>query len=426
MRDFFGCYLLTSLNPKNKGRTYIGFTVNPQRRIRQHNGEIVSGAHKTKRHRPWEMVLVVYGFSTQVQALQFEWAWQHPLKSKAVRAVAESLGTRKMAGTKGKVALLMDMLNLAPWCHFPLTVQVLSSSYSGLRAAAKQPPAHMRVEVAPLEALPARVDDGLDEDAEREDELDNGNSSGSGEDDSSLTVLDVSAQPAAISNKCALCSRCADATWLACTCGCRTHTECLAQHFLAASGNGSRLPSSGACPACAKQWAWVDMLARSENKGWQQSRRGRAAKTSKAPAKPAKAAIATGSTAVELDADSAEAGVIHFAIRKSGGIPSLRPIKTSSGGVGCFDLSLPRAAVTDTGPAAHQEQHNQHPLINGMGSGRFGADDWEGTPVGAVPDALVCSSPECAASPMPLRRRLQQRLASSCLGAENGVICLLE
>lgn len=49
MHEFFGCYLLESKNPKSKGRTYVGFTVNPRRRIRQHNGEIVNGASKTKR-----------------------------------------------------------------------------------------------------------------------------------------------------------------------------------------------------------------------------------------------------------------------------------------------------------------------------------------------------------------------------------------
>jgi len=67
---FFCCYLLRSLCPRSKGRTYIGFTVNPRRRIRQHNGEIVSGAWRTRRGRPWEMVLCIYGFPSNVAALQ--------------------------------------------------------------------------------------------------------------------------------------------------------------------------------------------------------------------------------------------------------------------------------------------------------------------------------------------------------------------
>ena len=35
-KKFFHCYLLQSQDPKHKRSTYIGFTVDPSRRIRQH------------------------------------------------------------------------------------------------------------------------------------------------------------------------------------------------------------------------------------------------------------------------------------------------------------------------------------------------------------------------------------------------------
>ena len=64
---FYACYLLTTLNPEHLGNTYVGFTVNPARRIRQHNGELTMGASRTKRWRPWEMVMFVCGFPSKVR-----------------------------------------------------------------------------------------------------------------------------------------------------------------------------------------------------------------------------------------------------------------------------------------------------------------------------------------------------------------------
>jgi structure-specific endonuclease subunit SLX1 len=69
-------YLLESTN----GATYVGATVDPNRRLRQHNHEISGGAYatgsKVATGEIWERVCYVSGFPTWSAALQFEWRFK--------------------------------------------------------------------------------------------------------------------------------------------------------------------------------------------------------------------------------------------------------------------------------------------------------------------------------------------------------------
>jgi predicted GIY-YIG superfamily endonuclease len=68
----FSCYCLVS----ETGSTYVGFSTNVDRRLRQHNRELVGGARATHGHT-WTRILTITGFPTQRDALQFEWKWKH-------------------------------------------------------------------------------------------------------------------------------------------------------------------------------------------------------------------------------------------------------------------------------------------------------------------------------------------------------------
>ncbi|KAK4419840.1 Structure-specific endonuclease subunit SLX1 [Sesamum alatum] len=186
---FFACYLLTSLCPRFKGHTYIGYTVNPRRRIRQHNGEIGSGAWRTKRKRPWEMVLCIYGFPTNIAALQFEWAWQHPVESLAVRTAAASF--KSLGGLANKIKLAYTMLTLPAWQGLNLTVNLFSTKYQKYTSCCPSLPEQMQTQVCSMDELPCyNLNLPVNDDDEEEDCDMRGNHQESPEDYSRSKVHD--------------------------------------------------------------------------------------------------------------------------------------------------------------------------------------------------------------------------------------------
>jgi predicted GIY-YIG superfamily endonuclease len=79
-------------------RTYIGATIDPDRRLRQHNGQIGGGARATRGH-VWHRVALVSGFPDERAALQFEWAWKWRARQGRVK------------GLKGRMAALWVVLD---------------------------------------------------------------------------------------------------------------------------------------------------------------------------------------------------------------------------------------------------------------------------------------------------------------------------
>jgi structure-specific endonuclease subunit SLX1 len=74
--SFFVYILLSSDNS-----TYVGATVDLERRLRQHNKEIKGGAFatgaKVSNGQIWVRVAHVENFPDWQAALQFEWRWKH-------------------------------------------------------------------------------------------------------------------------------------------------------------------------------------------------------------------------------------------------------------------------------------------------------------------------------------------------------------
>ena len=243
----FCCYLLASLNPRFLNHTYIGFTNNPLRRIRQHNGEIANGAVKTHKKRPWKMVLVIHGFPTHVAALRFEWAWQHPRESRHVREVAKTCvtGLGFPWCLRAKTRMAAEMLNLPQWSKMPLGVRAVDQSIADLLGGQSALPPQMILTIGPLEDVFSGITRSDDKEYEEDDEPER-------ESDTGLKY-------------CCLCGECfvEDDVIAKCPvtpdCPLQAHLVCVADSIL---GDSSQLiPTTGPCPECGMELIWKDLLA---------------------------------------------------------------------------------------------------------------------------------------------------------------------
>jgi predicted GIY-YIG superfamily endonuclease len=67
-------YLLEAVDGSRK--TYVGATLDVERRLKQHNGALSGGARATSGHQ-WRRVCHITGFPHERAALQFEWKWKN-------------------------------------------------------------------------------------------------------------------------------------------------------------------------------------------------------------------------------------------------------------------------------------------------------------------------------------------------------------
>ena len=104
-------YVLTSQGGE---QTYVGATLDIERRLRQHNSELHGGAKYTTSKssanpKYWSRLLHVDGFQSKIEALQFEWALKHTSRKIAKKYYNKPLQKRIFA--------LQLLLGLPTWNH---------------------------------------------------------------------------------------------------------------------------------------------------------------------------------------------------------------------------------------------------------------------------------------------------------------------
>jgi len=114
-------YLLVSTN----GNTYVGATVDLERRLRQHNKEIKGGAHatgiKVAQGETWTRAAHVSGFPDWQATLQFEWRWKQLSRKIPIHILPLE---RRMMALKQLLELPQSTSKAIPYSEWPFPPEV--------------------------------------------------------------------------------------------------------------------------------------------------------------------------------------------------------------------------------------------------------------------------------------------------------------
>lgn len=248
MPNYF-CYLIRSESKPNS--CYIGFTTNPQRRLRQHNGEIKNGAVKTKRNRPWKFEIIISGFPNHVVALMFEWQFQHPLKSRHGKVLEGSLSKKRSSvhSFKGHLVSLSLLLRNQLWKQCDLTALFINQTSLDLFMQVSSKSSSPFSYSFPVKLI-------LNEDICKLHEKVKGNKNVQ----NNNTNSEIDNHVTHLNGRCCICfDQIVDnnSCYFQCpNCNASIHILCLAQR----QKSSQLIPSSGQCTGCKTVYIWADIV----------------------------------------------------------------------------------------------------------------------------------------------------------------------
>ncbi|XP_031370387.1 structure-specific endonuclease subunit slx1 isoform X2 [Apis dorsata] len=179
------------------------------------------------------MVLIIHGFLNKTSALSFEWAWQHPHKSRRLKHIYISNAKKKLQ-QKRKIrfhlSVLSEMLKIGPWCRLPLTIRWLDYEFYEEYYRYVSAPMHMPICYGKIISKKIKQTNNIQA-------------------SDKLSII------------CFLCNSLLEKEQsISCirpNCSLVVHLICLAQLFCK---NNMILPIEGICPACNINVLWGDLI----------------------------------------------------------------------------------------------------------------------------------------------------------------------